>query len=286
MERGPGDPETPGGIGPTGSTGVPEKIADSLLAMVSEKHLTPDVNSVSVRAARYSFLQLSEWRELLEPTIWASDDIAGLDLDEENNQLTVLLEMGSGEAGIRAAAQLLGLPSAALGFEVEGELEELVSTDAMLGSDVSSGSIAAKLTLQDKIRPTRGGTQHAYLKKNGKAFGCTYGFTAVMGSDTVMVTNSHCTPTKFGGPLNGIAWQANYYSGNPSLQRIGTEFIDPPAYGCGYVFWECRKNDAAAYLLEIPQVEIGLYQIARTTYWNTGTKYNGSLEIDSDNPDL
>ena len=227
-----------------------------------------DVSSVSVRTAGYSFLQLSEWRELIEPTIWASDDITGLALDEQIGQLIVLLDTGRGEEEIRAAARLLGVPDAALGFEVSGE------------------PVATDHTLHDTVRPTRGGTQTRYLKNNGEGYNCTYGFNAVMGSDTVMVTNSDCTPPKFGAPLNGQVWQPEYYQ--PADYRytppIGTEFIDPRAYGCGYIFWKCRKSDSAAYLLEIPSADIGLYQIARTTSRSHGENGSGSIIISHDNP--
>ena len=197
---------TTGAVGSTGvggGGGGPGDLVPDLLSGT----LPFDVSSVSVRTAEYSFLQLSEWRELIEPTIWASDDITGLDLDEQTNQLIVLLDTGRGEEEIRAAARLLGVPDAALGFEVSAE------------------PVATDLTLRNAVRPARGGTQIQYLKSNGEILNCTYGFNAVMGSDTVMVTNSRCTPTTFGAPLNGRVWQADYDVDTPP---IGTEFIDPP----------------------------------------------------------
>ena len=118
---GPGGGTNDGGgsTGGDGSTGIPAEVEASLRELVSgvPGH---DVSSVSFRVAEYSFLQLSEWRQQLEPTIWASDDVTGLDLDERFNRLTVELETGTGEAEIRAGAQLLGIPDAALGFEVSG----------------------------------------------------------------------------------------------------------------------------------------------------------------------
>lgn len=254
---GPGDQSPGGGIGPVGSTGVPPEVADSLRTLVSGI-LPFDVSSVSVRTAEHSFLQLSGWRDLLEPTIWTSDDVVALDLDELNNRLTVSLVEGTGEETIRNAARDLGVPDAAIGFEVTGEIELLAST-------------LQTLTLRSTIRPVRGGTQIG-------TSGCTYGFNAVRAADTVMVTNSHCTSGMF-----SVDGDRAYQSVGGGF--IGTEVTDPGFYWCGvFRSRRCRKSDAAAFRLSLPSRDIGLYQISRTTYRRKGTRTSGSVDIDSDNP--
>lgn len=218
----------------------------------------PGASSVSVRRATYSFLQLSAWRELLGPTIWESDDVAALDLDEFNNRLTVFLVEGTGEETIRTAAQRLGVPDAALGFEVSGE---------------TVTANARQQTLRDRMRPVRGGIQIGHS-------GCTYGFNALFNGETVMVMNSHCTSGMFRMDGDLIYQPFNSWS------QIGQEISDPNWYNCGV--WpssrRCRKSDSAVVRLSLPSADIGLYQIARTQWRRYGIGGRGSIYIDQENP--
>lgn len=212
---------------------------------------------VSVRRSTYSFVQLSAWRELLGPTIWESHDVSALDLDEFNNRLTVFLVVGTGEEAIRTSAQRLGVPDAALGFEVSGE---------------TVPASARQQTLRSRIRPVRGGIQIG-------PSGCTYGFNALFNGDTVMVMNSHCTVGMF--RLDG---DKIYQPLNGNL--IGEEISDPTWYNCAVWPFErkCRKSDSAIVRLSLPSTDIGLYQIARTQWRSYGIGSRGSIDIDQDNP--
>ena len=226
-----------------------------------------DVSSVSFRVAEYSFLQLSEWRQQLEPTIWASDDVTGLDLDERFNRLTVELETGTGEAEIRAGAQLLGIPNAALGFEV-------------------SGAVALTASVHGRTRQLGVGTTFPRVRTTA----CTYGFNAVRASegDTVAITTSHCTENFFQVDRDST-WQQdkpdNDYGAYASEDFIGLEISDPPRDGWKYGD-PIRSSDAAAIHLELPADSIGLYQIARTIYGSpgTGTPAIASFVISPTNP--
>ena len=254
---GPGDLLTDDGVGSTGATDeVPAEVEASLRELVSGAP-GHDVSSVSVRVAEYSFLQLSAWRDQLDPTIWSSDDVRSLDLDERFNRLTVELETGTGEAEIRAAAQLLGVPDAALGFEV-------------------SGAVALTASVRGRTRPVRGG----YYISTREHDGCTYGFNAVraINGDTVAVTNSHCTNNMFQFDGDSV-WQQDKpddaYGDYASEDFIGFEISDPGPIPCtarrGACRYDSRRSDAAAIHLELPADSIGLYQIARTIYGSPGT---------------
>lgn len=268
---GPGDQSPGGGVGPVGSTGVPAEVADSLRALVSGVSVAPGfaVKSVSVRSAEYSFLQLSAWREQLETTIWASDDVTALDLDEVRNSLTVYLKTGTGEAGIRAAAQQASIPTAALYFEVSGSMEDAFAPDSLGGHN----------------RPVKGAIKMRYQRPNGQFPVCTIGFNAIMNglADTVFVTNSHCTRRDFNIDPGDTTYAYQYYTG--SDHRIGYEFADPPPDG--YTFPRRRpkrKSDSAAYRYLLRPSQRALGKITRTAIRKFGTGQKGSTIIDVVNP--
>ena len=250
---GPGDLITGGGVGPTGSTGVGGVGTGTLLDLVSGT-TGHDVSSVSYRTVEYSFLQLSEWRELIRPAVWASDDATGLDLDEARNRLTVSLRTGVGESEIRAAVQLLGVPEDVLYFEIRG-------------------TITAAAGPGDRARPVRGGYRIASRLDTL----CSYGFNAMLDGNIVMVTASHCTETAFEVD-NDSVWQNTIAASN----FIGKEHKDPPGSTCGS--YPCRASDAAAIDLVLSPDSIGLYQIARTTFRREGTASEGSRTIDASDP--
>lgn len=269
---GPGDINTGGPIGPTGSTGVPADVATSIRGLVPEGP-DYDVSSISFRVAEYSFLQLSAWREQLLPAIWSSSDVTGLDLDEVRNGLTVYLKTGVGEDAVRAIAQQAAIPSAALHFEVVGEV-----VDAN--------------TLKQRSRPVQGAFQMFYGNyPNGATGGpaCTIGFNAIMNAaDTVFITNSHCTKKKFG--LDSGTTYA-YQGGISSTHIIGNEFVDPPPEGyflnlLGVRIGPKRTSDAAAYKYTVPPADRAVGRIARTDrkHFRNSSIPNVSLTVDRANP--
>ena len=268
---GPGDQNPGGPVGPVGSTGVPPAVADSLRTLVSGVSVAPgyDVKTVSVRAAAYSFLQLSAWRNQLETTIWSSDDVTALDLDEVRNSLTVYLRTGTGETTIRAAAQQASIPRTALYFEVSGAIESAVAPDSLGGHN----------------RPVQGAIKMRYQRADGQYPVCTIGFNAIMNglADTVFVTNSHCTRRDFNIDPGATTYAYQYYVG--SDHRIGYEFADPPPDG--YTFprrLPKRKSDSAAYRYLVPPNQRALGKITRTAIRKFGTGQKGSTIIDVSNP--
>jgi len=86
--------------------------------LARERMKNPQADVV-VHPATYTYLQLSQWRDLMLQAL----DLSGVewvDLDEVRNRVVLGVDPGADRAPIRQLAQTLGVPEEALGFQWMG----------------------------------------------------------------------------------------------------------------------------------------------------------------------
>ncbi len=208
-------------------------------------------SQLRVRQADFEFRQLGQWFDRLSMDALALPGVAFVDLDESSNRLLVGVETGApaaASAGVLGVAGRLGIPSAAV---VVRQVEP----------------IRHAVTLQDRVRPVRGGFQI-----NFPGFLCTLGFNATSGGTRSFITNSHCTTVQ-GGVEGTQYWQPTQSATN----FIGTEVADPlytTGGGCP-IGRLCRRSDAARAAYDAGSTS-RLGRIGRTTGANNGSLTLGS----------
>ena len=241
----------------------PTKAATARQAVAAKARLFGrlDPSRIEVRAVKFDYVQLTDWRERLR-----SLDVPGLvflDIDESANHLRIGVEQGTSHDVVTSEVAKLDIPADAVTVE-------------------DSEPITPMATLQDQIRPAVGGIQIAFIVPNappGTLGLCTLGFNARIAgsSDTYLVTNSHCSGLQGGVQHTGI-----FQPFPTSLANlIALEHADPDYFedGC-YPHRRCRIGDVsiARYL---PGVEATVGAIARTTLRGLTA---GSLTIDDRQP--
>lgn len=192
-------------------------------------------------SAAYDFAQLKEWSELLHPLLATRSDVYLIDVDEVENRVLLGVADAHAAAGVRAEAARMGIPTAAVGVQVQPKPE-------------------LRATVRDRFTTVVGGIQIAF-----SGYLCTMGFNAFQLSTlkNIYVTNSHCTGTQYAP--DGIAIFQNT---NTFGNQIGNEVADRGLYGCVPGIFSCRQSDAA-YISNNGTRTVGRGGIARTA-WNTG----------------
>lgn len=212
---------------------------------------------VLFRQARYDFPSLRSWSLELTNAI-ASERTFAVDVDEVENRVWVGVTTEAGIGMVRREAARLGIPNDA----VTVSLFQVPVTRA---------------TLLDTSPSKEGGYQ---IQTHG--WSCTLGFNALLRSQRVFVTASHCS-----GAMNQVdnvlQYQAVYGLGN----EIGYEVADPNLRTCRPLWYSqftvsnCRTADASAYAY-YSHVSASLGRIARTTWY--GANQRGSLTIEPATP--
>jgi hypothetical protein len=219
--------------------------------------------STVVRPARYSFLQLRQWRDQIEQNVlFGLSDAASIDLDEGINRIVVGLADGSGKAQLENGLTRLGVPTEAVDVQV-------------------TGRVSPSTLLTDSVRPVEGGLASAVTFNDTAQTvpWCTFGFNAYYGSTAVVLTSSHCTSQTYGDdPTPTVFYQNLITSGD----RIGSEWYDPSSFFCNSTV-KCRYSDAAMIKYD-SGVNFQLASIARTLSYDTTWGVDGSKTIDSSNP--
>lgn len=222
-----------------------------------------------IRHARFTFLQLRQWRDQIEQSVWTEvPDVAWVDLDEVNDQVAIGLGDGSGRQDLAGILARASVPQEAVRVEVTGR-----------------GQVNA--TLQDRIRPLAGGLANSATFSGTAQIMpfCTYSFTARYYTLNVILTASHCTAHTFEtDPPTTVFYQDSIADSN----RVGTEWYDPPGFSpcmtpLGYNRYCHRYSDAAMILLDAG-ADFELGSIARTMDRSIINGYDGSKIINSDHP--
>jgi hypothetical protein len=233
--------------------------------------------SARVAAARFGFMELSEWRDrLIEP---ASEvpGISYLDLDERRNRVVVAVTRAAGVGHARSLAARLGIPADGVEVVLTDEEVEPLNPEVPT-SNVQPGTAA---TLDGVFRPLVGGVHMGRRGSNPDGYvHCTLGFTAVLGGVPVFVTNSHCST---------VSWDTDatiFHQPSPDpfseARSVGWEFRDRRGVSCGFLSYNvCRYADATTARIA-PGTTATPAAIARTTFH--GSSNPGSKVIDPSNP--
>jgi hypothetical protein len=199
--------------------------------------------------ARFDYLTLRGFRDRVADEVLNVQGVTFLDLDEENNTITVGIETEDLYGAVDAKFKEAGVPVEATQVLLTGTFEE-------------------DQTLQQFQRPLQGGWQI----QNGGGL-CTLGFITLnpRNGAPAFVTNSHCTSTFWG---NDGTWFSQHV--NPNW--VGTEVSDPGGFNCGlFGWWRCRFSDAA--LVQVTNAAVDWNRIARTSWWGAGYGAWGSINV-------
>lgn len=238
----------------------------------------------SVRPARYTFLQLREWRDAWWERILDVSGVTFVDLDEVANRITIGIAEPAARARVLDLLRHSGIPVDALGFEPAGyprTASELFYAPDQTGWPAQGDSITSYR------RPLEGGLEITYrpLGANpGDAIRCTLGFIAVLNGVRVAITAGHCSHRMW--DLD----QTLHYQSAPGIGRnIGYEYRDPNASSCGFLSaYVCRHSETSAIALE-SEVGGSLGYIVRPVGppplgTNPYIILRGSLLVDASNP--
>jgi hypothetical protein len=215
--------------------------ARAMLAGLAARH----GGGVRVRPARWSFLQLREWRDALFLPLMEMPGVTLLDLDEMANRVAIGIATPELRAEVIALAQRLDVPLQVLDILRAGPLEPL-------GLEVDAPYLNTAPVEGDSItsyrRPLQGGLQISYRHSSDpdRATNCTLGFMVVQNGDTLGVTASHCSLRHW--DLDGVS----YFQNRPGVGRhIGYEVRDPNGTSCGFLsLYVCRHSESLLVFLE------------------------------------
>lgn len=229
------------------------------------------------RQANYSFLELAAFRNALYGRF--PGGIRRVDVDEVRNVLALGVHEAADVVRVRAAVARLGIPANAVSVEVVPPVQP-------------------RVTLSDRHRPIRGGSQFVFRTGNNVLSSCTVGMNGVYfnsSSYAGFVTASHCTQSSWTYTGNS--------AGQPTTAQadlVAAEYDDPdytfaicpgvtPENGYAAAIG-CRWSDSAFYRYLEP---------VRSTAWGGATIHtteyasyaqvgsiviNGSLPVTGDAP--
>lgn len=191
-----------------------------------------------VRIGAFSFLELEQFRSLVEDKIFLIPGVVWLDLDEVANRLTVGVHGDSVAAATSAVQEFMasvGIPDGAWGVE---QGTRLIRSSAP-GAGNESGSIrsGAGSDLQDYKVHLRAGFQIGYYDNSGVFKACTIGMLMRIGPKPVALTASHCSKE------NG-SW--TYSISDPSVAADGTMYGQPGPTGFGFELYDMPRWDCGA----------------------------------------
>jgi hypothetical protein len=219
-----------------------------------------DVDRATVRLiareVEYPFLDLARYRQVLRGHVFAIPDVVSLGVKQSTNRVTIGVANAAAEARVKLLLSTLGIPEAVVTFSLVPRVQ------------LSSTSLSH--TLDGRMGNIQGGWQIDPWNT------CTLGFAARRTGDgsPVFVTNSHCTYET--GNDGGPVYQ--------SIDHIGNEILDPPAFSClEYFGAPCRHSDAALFSALVP-MDLGM--IARTTDSTNCDECHATLIINDANPTL
>lgn len=227
------------------------------------------VGNVRVERAKYTYRQLSEWRDVVFDTFFGRDlRITSLDLDERANRVVI---------GVSAAAldlarteflprmRLRGVDTTAISFvHVEIGTPDVSFLPPTQLTDQTSDPLAGGLAID---MDTNGNQQFAAT--------CTLGLAASRDGQLGLITNSHCTHEMFNPDVDRFYQRFS--------RHVATASIDPTAYTCGVQ--RCRGADAM-FAASNGSVGMAVGKIVKTSASNGGGYGGGfgTLVVDQSNP--
>jgi len=179
----------------------------------------------------YTFIELARWREALDDFL-GPPSVQWWGIDHAQNRIVIGVLAGTDSQSIRAMAVELGVPAGALRFE-------------------RTAPIRSEQTLQDSIRPVKGGIRlERVIGPPDSIERCTLGFLALWGGEHAFVTASHCSSHRF--VLDSTKQYQNYapltHAESLSISSIGFEVADSStSCHCLPGSCPCSYADAAVY---------------------------------------
>ena len=122
----------------------------------------------------YTFIDLARWRDALDDVLMETKRAQWWGIDHAKNGIVIGVLAGADSQAIAAMAVELAIPAGALRFE-------------------RTAPIRSQQTLQDSIRPVKGGLRLERPLSSDSVYVCTLGFLALWGGEHAFVTNSHCS---------------------------------------------------------------------------------------------
>lgn len=223
-----------------------------------------------VRIARYTFQELSDWRDSAFVHVLGS--IPGVvydDLDEVNNSVTLGVSSDAAGADARAKLISLGVPAAAI--RLVPAATPKTSSISNIGSSSLPDTVAGGYSI-DIYTPSS-----SYFGTCTAGIAIAYGTSWLSMNNTGMVTAMHCTTDIFSTSNAATARS----SGGGSTWA--SEAYDPSA--TGIVCTPCRSSrgsDAAVFSVSGLPARKGT--IAHPDQVSTSTSTNGSFTVDQSRP--
>lgn len=231
--------------GPAAKQALPSLLSQPLArARASHPHA-----GIVVKQGTYTFIELARWRDGLDAFL-EPPSVQWFGIDHARNRIVIGVLVGADTQAIAAKAADLAIPAGALRFE-------------------KTGPIRYEQTLQDSIRPVKGGIriQRVLSVDPDSQLNCTLGFLALWGGEHAFVTNSHCSSQRF--VLDNTNWYQNRAPFTPaeslSISSIGFEVADSKLW-CKPAFPQptpCSYADAAVYRATLGPGEWYFQRIAR-----------------------
>ncbi|HJS43811.1 MAG TPA: hypothetical protein VJ755_10105 [Gemmatimonadales bacterium] len=204
-----------------------------------------------MKQGTYTFIELARWRDALDAFL-EPPSVQWFGIDHARNRIVIGVLVGADTQAVAAMAADLAIPAGALRFE-------------------KTGPIRYEQTLQDSIRPIKGGIrlQRVLTADPDSSSNCTLGFLALWGGEHAFVTNSHCSSQRF--VLDSTKQYQNRAPFTPaeslSISSIGFEVADSTMMCKRATFpvtyQPCSYADAAVYRATLGPGEWYFKRIAR-----------------------
>jgi len=197
----------------------------------------------------YTFIELARWRDLLDDFL-GPPSVQWFGIDHAQNRIVIGVLAGADTQAIAAMAADREIPAGALRFEKTSPIQ-----------------FQSHTTLQDSIRPVKGGLRIARPLTSTSARTCTLGFLALWGGEHAFVTNSHCSSQQWA--LDSTKWYQNRapltHAESLSISSIGFEVADSSTRcKSGFGSVPCSYADASVYRATLGPGEWYFKRIART----------------------
>ncbi|GIW53350.1 MAG: hypothetical protein KatS3mg081_2705 [Gemmatimonadales bacterium] len=227
---------------------VPGPLLRAALRQAFARHVPGTAfGNVVVRIGAYAFDSLASWRDRLLDPILDIDGVTSLDLDEERNRLVIGVSSQSARPAVLRELSRREVPPSAVVVEAEEEAAMLLPDEASVPSEATNGCPS----IESLCRPLWAGLQIGRRKPGDpqKFFECTIGLIATIDGVRVFITASHCSTDKWS--LDNTIQNQPYPLSSGDVLRIGGEWRDPNAPGCGFLgIANCRYSDASAFRLD------------------------------------
>ena len=227
--------------GPAAKRALPSLLSEALAgARASHPHA-----GIVFKQGTYTFIELARWRDALNAFLMETKRAQWWGIDHAKNGIVIGVLAGADSEAIAAMAVELGIPAGALRFERTAR-ERDEKTRRISGP-------CEGCTLQDSIRPVKGGLRLERPASSNSVYVCTLGFLALWGDppwdsgDHAFVTNSHCGSQRWAP--DSTKWYQNNapltHAESLSISSIGFEVADASTLCQDGL--PCSYADAAIY---------------------------------------